>query len=172
MFFKSSLRACNFITKKLQPSCFLVEIAKFLRIPILKSICERLLLTFIITPIIFTFITFTTMRSSCLQMFYKISVLKNFANFTGKYLFRKFLRTSFLKEHLRWLLLYHCKLHLYRLRILLNSLLDCKYYPLSFSAKFCIFSSSMYFSLALFRAFPFLRPVKGFRIRLQPSDKL
>ena len=139
MFFKSSLRACNFITKKLQPSCFLVEIAKFLRIPILKSICERLLLTFIITPIIFTFITFTTMRSSCLQMFYKISVLKNFANFTGKYLFRKFLRTSFLKEHLRWLLLYHCKLHLYRLRILLTIPLDCNIIPCLFQLNFVFF---------------------------------
>ena len=139
MFFKSSLRACNFITKKLQPSCFLVEIAKFLRIPILKSICERLLLTFIITPIIFTFITFTTMRSSCLQMFYKISVLKNFANFTGKHLFRKFLRTSFLKEHLRWLLLYHCKLHLYRLRILLTIPLDCNIIPCLFQLNFVFF---------------------------------
>ena len=139
MFFKSSLRACNFITKKLQPSCFLVEIAKFLRIPILKSICERLLLTFIITPIIFTFITFTTMRSSCLQMFYKISVLKNFANFTGKHLFRTFLRTPFLTEHLRWLLLYHCKLHLYRLRILLTISLDCNIISCLFELNFVFF---------------------------------
>ena len=32
-----------FIKKRLQYRCFLVNIAKFLRIPILKNICERLL---------------------------------------------------------------------------------------------------------------------------------
>ena len=34
----------NFIKKCLQHSCFFVEFAKFLRTPILKNICERLLL--------------------------------------------------------------------------------------------------------------------------------
>ena len=33
-----------FITKKIQHRCFPVKFAKFLRIPILKNICERLLL--------------------------------------------------------------------------------------------------------------------------------
>ena len=38
------LKACNFIKNSLQHSYFLVNIAKLLRIPILKNICERLLL--------------------------------------------------------------------------------------------------------------------------------
>ena len=74
-------------------------------------------------------------RSSCPEVFCKRGVIKNFAKFTGKYLcqslffskvaglrpatllkkrlwhrcfpvnFAKFLRTPFLTEHLRWLLL-------------------------------------------------------------------
>ena len=40
----AALQVCNFIKKKLQHRCFPVIIAKFLRIPILKNICERLLL--------------------------------------------------------------------------------------------------------------------------------
>ena len=90
-----------------------VNIAKFLRTAFLKN----------------------TSRSSRLQMFFKIGVLRSVANFTGKHLcsslflknfqagglqlhkkrlqhscfpvkFAKFLRTSFLTEHIRWLLLY------------------------------------------------------------------
>ena len=37
-------QACNFLKKRLQHRCFLVHIAKFLRTPLLKNICERLLL--------------------------------------------------------------------------------------------------------------------------------
>ena len=37
-------RDCNFIRKKLQHRCFPVKFAEVLRIPILKNICERLLL--------------------------------------------------------------------------------------------------------------------------------
>ena len=37
-------QACNFIKKRLIHRCFLVKLAKFLRTPILKNICERLLL--------------------------------------------------------------------------------------------------------------------------------
>ena len=52
-------------------------------------------------------------RSSPQELFCKKDVLKNFAKFTGKWLwhmcfpvnFVKFLRTFFLTEHLRWLLL-------------------------------------------------------------------
>ena len=65
-------------------------------------------------------------RSSLSQMFFKIDVLKDFANFTGKHQcwsfacnfikkrlqhrrfpvkFANFLRTSFFTEHLRWLIL-------------------------------------------------------------------
>ena len=38
------LQVCNFIKKKLQHRYFPVIVAKFLRIPISKNICERLLL--------------------------------------------------------------------------------------------------------------------------------
>ena len=40
----ASLQACNFIKKRLQCRGFPVKIAKFLRTPILKNICELLLL--------------------------------------------------------------------------------------------------------------------------------
>ena len=42
--FNKGHQVCNFIKKRLQHRCFPVIIAKFLRIPILKNICERLLL--------------------------------------------------------------------------------------------------------------------------------
>ena len=66
--------------------------------------------------------------------------------------FGKLLKTPFLTEHFRWLLLYHCKIHLYCLRILLTIRLN-----------FAFFFQS-YFK-------PFLRPVIGLRIRLCPPDK-
>ena len=37
-------KACHFIKKWLQHRCFLVNLAKFLRTPTLKNICELLLL--------------------------------------------------------------------------------------------------------------------------------
>ena len=37
----------NFIKKRLQHRCFRVKFAKFLKTPILKNICERLLLPFL-----------------------------------------------------------------------------------------------------------------------------
>ena len=40
----SGLSTCNVIKNRLQNRCFLVSIAKFLTAPILKNICERLLL--------------------------------------------------------------------------------------------------------------------------------
>ena len=40
----ADLQVCNFIKKRLQHRCFSCDIEKFLRIPILKNICERLLL--------------------------------------------------------------------------------------------------------------------------------
>ena len=39
-------RACNFIKKRLEHKCFPVKFAKFLRTPILRKICKRLLLYF------------------------------------------------------------------------------------------------------------------------------
>ena len=44
VFNKEGLKACNFIKKRLQRRCFPVDTAKFLRRPILKNMCERLLL--------------------------------------------------------------------------------------------------------------------------------
>ena len=41
----ADLKACNFVKKTFQPKCFSVNIAKFLRGAILKSISERLPLT-------------------------------------------------------------------------------------------------------------------------------
>ena len=43
----AELEACTFIKKRLQHWCFSVNIAKLLRTPILKNICERLLLIFL-----------------------------------------------------------------------------------------------------------------------------
>ena len=37
-------KACSFIKKRHQHMCFLVNTAKLLRTPILKNLCERLLL--------------------------------------------------------------------------------------------------------------------------------
>ena len=45
LFYKGAgLKACIFIKKRLQNRCFLENIVKLLRTPILKNICERLLL--------------------------------------------------------------------------------------------------------------------------------
>ena len=38
------LKACNFVKKRLQHSCFPVKFVKSLKTPILKNVCERLLL--------------------------------------------------------------------------------------------------------------------------------
>ena len=42
--YSCSLKACDFIKKRLQHTCFRVRFGKFLWTPILKNICERLLL--------------------------------------------------------------------------------------------------------------------------------
>ena len=46
----AGLQACNFIKKRLQQRCFLVNIAKFLRTPILRNICDGMLLQILIIP--------------------------------------------------------------------------------------------------------------------------
>ena len=40
----AGFQACNFIKKRLQHICFPMVFEKFLRTPIVKKICERLLL--------------------------------------------------------------------------------------------------------------------------------
>ena len=39
----AGLKTCSFIKKRLQRKCFPLKFAKFLRAPIVKNICERLL---------------------------------------------------------------------------------------------------------------------------------
>ena len=92
--------------------CFPVKSVNFLRTPILKKICERLL-----------------------PYFHYNS------------------HSHYQHHHFH----YHCKMRLYHLRIPLF---------IRILAKFCLLSSSIYFSLQLFQVFRFLRPVKGLRIRL------
>ena len=43
-------KSCNFIKKRLQDKCVFVNIAKFLRTPILKNICKRQLLNGLVIP--------------------------------------------------------------------------------------------------------------------------
>ena len=43
----------NFIKKRLQQRCFPVNITKFLRTPILKNVCEQLVLFIILTTVLF-----------------------------------------------------------------------------------------------------------------------
>ena len=57
----------------------------------------------------------------------------------------KFIRISFLTEHLRWLLLYRFKLHLYRLRILLTIPLEFNIIPCLFQLNFVFFLPSFSF---------------------------
>ena len=66
---------------RLQHRCFLAINAKFLRTPILKDICQQLLLKFI-RCCYFDFRRY--FRSSSLLEFYKIGVLKTSAKFLGK----------------------------------------------------------------------------------------
>ena len=46
------MKACKFIKKRLQHRCFPVIIVKFSRTPILKNICERLLVKSVISIIL------------------------------------------------------------------------------------------------------------------------
>ena len=79
-------------------------------------------------------------RSSRPEVFYEKGVLRNFTKFTGKHLcqrkkrlwhrcfrvnFAKFLRTPFLTEHLRWLLLPINILHWRNTLSMKNCLLNC-----------------------------------------------
>ena len=109
---------------KRRPATLLLErgssIAKFLRAPTLKNICEGLLLKISISV--------ASLQAVVQRCFCKKGVPRNFAKFTGKQLcqslflnkvaglrlwhrsfpvnFEKFVRTPFLTEHLRWLLLF------------------------------------------------------------------
>ena len=56
----AGLEVCNFIKERLQPRRFLMEFAKFLRTPILKNICERLVLKTVLSPGVLFFVTYTS----------------------------------------------------------------------------------------------------------------
>ena len=99
----ADVRARNFITMKLQHRCFPVKFAKLLRIPILKNICERLLL----------------------YLHYNSHDHFHFHHF---------------HYHL-----YHCKIHLYRLRIVLTIPLDCNIIPCLFQLNFVFFPPAYIF---------------------------
>ena len=47
----TGFKTCNFLKKRLQHSCFPVNIAKFLRTLILMKICEQLLLQFLLLTV-------------------------------------------------------------------------------------------------------------------------
>ena len=99
------LKICNFLKKRLQHRYFPMEFTKYLRKPILKNICEQLLLEPLfhldlfgnlrfwlrLVPaasfVNFSFTTFGTaiIRSSCPLMFFKKGVLRKFAKLTRKH---------------------------------------------------------------------------------------
>ena len=65
------LKACNFIKKRLQHRCFQVNIAKFLRTPIFKNICKRLLLYFMWNHCLFLVI----IKNTCWGVIVKYSTV-------------------------------------------------------------------------------------------------
>ena len=80
----ASLRAENFIKKRLQHSCFPVKFAKFLRTPFSTEYFRWVLLK---------------SEAANRRCSIKISVLKNFAIFTGKHLCQSlFLSCHFIKK--------------------------------------------------------------------------
>ena len=133
----AGFKACNFITKKVQHRCFPVKFAKSLRIPILKNICERLLLYLHYN----SHHHFNFHHVHYHQKQPLAGVLQN--RCSGKFCLchrcfsAKFLRTPFLTKHLRqWLVLCHCKLHLYRPRIFLTIPLYSNFIPCLFQLNF------------------------------------
>ena len=58
------LKTCNFIKKRLQHRCFLVNIAKILRTPILKKIWERLLSHFSRQKLSFSYVPLTLQKNA------------------------------------------------------------------------------------------------------------
>ena len=63
----AGLKVCNFIKKRFQQRCFSMKIAKLLKTPILKKICERLLLN-IVAPN-FSFICLKTAKQISYKCF-------------------------------------------------------------------------------------------------------
>ena len=117
----------SYVTESNSSNCIFQEALIALAISLLNGICFSY-------PKKREFFAVFCFRSICWQMFFKISVLKNFTNFTRKHLcwsliliklqawfavtslkrlkhrcflvkFAKFLRTHFFIEHLQWLLL-------------------------------------------------------------------
>ena len=75
----------------------------------------------------------------------------------------KIFKNTFSYRTLRWLLLYHCKWNLYRLRILLTSLLDWSIIPCLFQVNFVFFFFWHVFFSSLIPSFSFFTPSKRIR---------
>ena len=75
----------NFIKKRLKHRCFPVKFVKFLRTNILQNICKQLFLMVVKVMKVKMMMSYNE-GSSHSQTFFKIRILKNFANFTGKHL--------------------------------------------------------------------------------------
>ena len=87
----AALKACNFIKKRLQHRCFLVNIAKFIRTAFCMKHIRWLLL--FLKDIHFQESkekTTVLYRSSRPEGFCKKGVLRNFAKFTGEHLWESF----------------------------------------------------------------------------------
>ena len=87
--------------------------------------------------------------------------------FTVKFV--EFLRTLFLTEHLRWLLLHHCKIRHYRLRILLTIPLHCNMIPRLFQLNFAFFLPGYIFLLSYSKL---LRRKCSLKLDLKKSESL
>ena len=105
---RCSKNFANFTGKHLCWSLFLIKFHAF----------RLFLISTYLFILIHTYLFILVFRSSRQEVFCKKGVLRNFAKFTGKHLcqslffnrcfsvnFAKFLRTTFLTEHLQWLLL-------------------------------------------------------------------
>ena len=86
----TGLKGCSLVKKRLQRRCFPVNIAKFLRAPILKKIGERMLLYKKLNELIHDepkFVPVKMLQSEpTTEGFLQKYVLQNFAIFTVKYL--------------------------------------------------------------------------------------
>ena len=92
----AGLQACNFMKKRLQHSCFPVNTAKFLKTPILKNICERLLL-FVCGIYIHIIFEFSFKSGAFLFLNFSIYIWSKEETFRHLWLGLRILRINFIK---------------------------------------------------------------------------